>query len=61
MHLVKREMLASAAQGRLAQKDRRIFNSIALAAKQQVGYYYKSVLKMPICIAMLLNCGSGKL
>ena len=36
MHLVKREMLASAAQGRLAQKDRRIFNSIALAAKEQV-------------------------
>jgi len=35
MHLVKREMLASAAQGRLAQKDRRIFSSIALAAKQQ--------------------------
>lgn len=35
MHLVKREMLASAAQGRLAQKDRRIFNSIALAAKHQ--------------------------
>jgi archaellum component FlaC len=35
IHLVKREMLASAAQGRLAQKDRRIFNSIALAAKHQ--------------------------